>query len=53
MLANTGQVEPITGTAWLDIDLELEGLYEAARIMHHLRQVPDVRQVRRVASGAD
>ena len=48
MLANTGHVEPITGTAWFDIDLELEGLYEAARIMHHLRHVPDVRQVRRV-----
>ena len=48
MLANTGHVEPITGTAWFDMDLELEGLYEAARIMHHLRHVPDVRQVRRV-----
>ena len=52
MLANTGHVEPATGTAWFDVDLELEDLYEAARIMHHLRHVPDVRQVRRVALNA-
>ena len=52
MLANTGHVEPITGAAWIDMDLELEDLYEAARIMHHLRHVPDVRQVRRVALNA-
>ena len=52
MLANTGHVEPVTGTAWIDMDLELEGLYETARIMHHLRHVPDVRQVRRVAVDA-
>ena len=52
MLANTGHVEPVTGTAWFDMDLELEGLYEAARMMHHLRHVPDVGQVRRVAVGA-
>ena len=51
MLANTGHVEPVTGTAWFDMDLELEGLYEAARMMHHLRHVPDVEQVRRVAVG--
>ncbi len=49
MLANVSHVEPITGTAWFDMDLELEGLYEAARIMHHLHHVPDVRQVRRLA----
>lgn len=52
MLANTGHVEPATGAAWFDVDLELEDLYEAARIMHHLRHVPDVRQVRRVALNA-
>ena len=52
MLATTGHVEPATGTAWLDMDLELEGLYEAARIMHHLRHVQDVRQVRRVTTDA-
>lgn len=52
MLANTGHVEPATGTAWIDVDLELEDLYEAARIMHHMRHVPDVRQVRRVALNA-
>ena len=51
ILANTGHVEPATGTAWFDVDLELEDLYEAARIMHHLRHVPDVRQVRRVVSN--
>ena len=43
---------PLTGAAWIDMDLELEGLYEAARIMHHLRHVPDVRQVRRLAISA-
>ncbi len=52
MLANTGHVDPLTGAAWIDMDLELEGLYEAARIMHHLRHVPDVRQVRRLAISA-
>ena len=52
MLATTGHVERVTDTAWLDLDLELEGLYEAARIMHHLRHVPDVRQVRRVVLDA-
>ncbi len=52
MLANVGHVEPITGMAWFDVDLELEGLYEAARVMHHLRHVPDVRQVRRLALSA-
>ena len=52
MLATTGHVDPVTRTAWFDMDLELEGLYEVARIMHHLRHVLDVRQVRRVALAA-
>ena len=48
VLAATGDLERGTGTAWFDMDIEQESLYEAARIMHHLRHVPDVRQVRRV-----
>ena len=48
VLAASAQVDAQSGVAWLDMDLKVKGLKELARVIHYMRQVPDVRQVRRV-----
>ena len=48
MLANSARLDALSGAAWVEMELELDSLSELARVLHHLRQVPDVRKVRRV-----
>ena len=48
MLANSARLDALSDTAWVEMELELDALSELARVLHHLRQVPGVREVRRI-----
>ena len=48
MLANSARLDAQSGTAWVEMELELDSLSELGRVLHHLRQVSGVRKVRRV-----
>ena len=50
MAAASAHVDAQSGAAWLEMELKVEGLKELARVIHHMQQVPDVRQARRVAA---
>ena len=48
MLSNSARLDALSGAAWVEMELELDSLNELARVLHHLRQVPEVQKVRRV-----
>lgn len=48
MLSNSAGLDALSGAAWVELELELSSLSELVRVLHHLRQVPGVRQARRV-----
>ena len=50
MVANSGRVEPGSGSAVLTMELELQHLVAVARLIIQLREVPSVRAVRRVVA---
>ena len=53
LISNSGRADTQTGTALLTLELELPGLYEAARVINLLREVHNVRGVRRIGGGED
>ena len=53
LVANSGSVDGATGLARLSLELELPSLYELARLINRLRQIRDVRAVRRVVAAGE
>ncbi len=48
LTANAGRVDANTGLAWFTLELQMPDLYEVAGLINQLREVQDVRVVRRI-----
>ena len=51
LVANSGHVDAVGGTASLRMELEFDGLVEVASLINQLREIRGLRSVRRIADG--